>query len=69
MKNEKMAALRGDRTQKEMANEIGIPVSTYAMIEAGHRFPRRELQIKLARFFKLTVDELFFDQAGVEEKE
>lgn len=60
MKNEKMVTLRGDRSQKEIAEEIGIPVSTYAMIESGHRFPRKELQLKLARYFEVTVDELFF---------
>ena len=62
MKNTKMVSLRGDRTQKQIAKELGIPVSTYAMIELGERFPRRDLQIKLARFFQTTVDELFFSQ-------
>ncbi|ARU61560.1 transcriptional regulator [Tumebacillus avium] len=69
MRNEKMTALRGERTQKEMAKEIGIPVSTYAMIESGHRFPRRDLQIKLARYFNLTVDELFFSQEAAQDDE
>lgn len=59
-KNDKMIELRGQRSQKEIADQIGIPVSTYAMIESGHRFPRRELQAKLANFFNITVDELFF---------
>lgn len=62
MKNEKMVALRGECSQKEIAEEIGIPVSTYAMIESGHRFPRKELQLKLARYFEVTVDELFFSE-------
>lgn len=62
MKNLKMVALRGNRSQKQVAQELGIPQSTYAMIENGHRFPRKELQLKLARYFKTTVDELFFSQ-------
>ncbi|WP_145413757.1 helix-turn-helix transcriptional regulator [Paenibacillus xylanexedens] len=62
MKNEVLIQLRGDRSQGEMAKEIGIPKSTYAMVENGHRFPRRELQMKLSRHFKRTVDELFFAQ-------
>lgn len=61
-KNKKMIELRGDRSQKEIAKQMGIPVSTYAMIEAGHRFPRPALQQKMARFFGVTVDELFFSQ-------
>lgn len=62
MKNEKMVELRGDRPQKEIAVDMGIPVSTYAMIETGHRFPRKELQAKISRYYGVTVDELFFDQ-------
>ncbi|MCM3130985.1 helix-turn-helix transcriptional regulator [Paenibacillus sp. MER 78] len=30
------------------------------MIEAGHRFPRRDLAIKIAKYYNTTVDELFF---------
>lgn len=55
-----MIALRGERSQKIVADEIQIPVSTYAMIESGHRFPRRDLQAKLAKYYKTTVDKLFF---------
>ena len=60
MKNVKMAELRGDRTLREIAREINIPYSTYAMIESGHRFPRKELAMKIANFYGVTVDELFF---------
>jgi len=60
VKNDRMIQLRGSRTQKYIADELKIPVSTYAMIESGHRFPRRELQAKLAYYFNVTVDELFF---------
>lgn len=62
MKNNKMVVLRSNRSQKQVAKEIGIPQSTYSMIEGGHRFPRKELQLKFARYYKTTVDELFFDQ-------
>ena len=65
--NHRMLRLRGDRTQRQVASELGIPVSTYAMIELGQRFPRRDLQGKLARFYGTTVDDLFFsgnDECG-----
>ncbi|WP_285850465.1 helix-turn-helix transcriptional regulator [Paenibacillus sp. MER 78] len=55
-----MVKLRGNRTLRETAIQIGIPYSTYAMIEAGHRFPRRDLAIKIAKYYNTTVDELFF---------
>ncbi|MNC35509.1 helix-turn-helix protein [compost metagenome] len=60
MKNLKMINLRGERSLREVSAELGIPYSTYAMIETGHRFPRRELAIRLARFYDVTVEELFF---------
>lgn len=62
MKNEKMVQFRGDRSQKEVATDMDIPVSTYAMIESGHRFPRKHLQAKISRYYGVTVDELFFSQ-------
>ncbi|WP_405113716.1 helix-turn-helix transcriptional regulator [Paenibacillus sp. FSL K6-1217] len=60
LKNQKMITLRGKRSLREISAEIGIPYSTYAMIETGRRFPRKDLAIKLARFYKVSVDELFF---------
>jgi len=62
MKNERLVSLRANLTQKQVAEEIGIPLSTYAMIESGHRFPRKSLQKKLSTFYKVTVDYLFFTQ-------
>jgi putative transcriptional regulator len=62
VQNKRMVAFRAGRTQKQVAKEMGIPSSTYAMIESGHRFPRKELQVKLARYFNTTVDELFFSE-------
>lgn len=60
MKNKKMAELRGNRSLREIARELDIPYSTYAMIESGHRFPRKDLALKLSNFYSVTVDELFF---------
>lgn len=62
MKNVLMIQLRGGKKQREVANELGIPISTYAMIETGRRFPRPSLQYKIAKYYKVTVDELFFTQ-------
>ena len=67
MKNTRMVALRGNRTQKQLADELGIPSSTYAMIEGGHRFPRKALQKKIADHFHTTVDYLFFRAEDQEE--
>lgn len=62
MKNDRMIELRGGRSQREVAGLLKIPLSTYAMIECGHRFPRKALAIKIAEFYKVTVGYLFFGQ-------
>lgn len=61
-----MVDLRGVKPQRQVAVELNIPVSTYAMVESGRRFPRKDLQVKLARYFGVTVDELFFENIGHE---
>ncbi|WP_243270070.1 helix-turn-helix transcriptional regulator [Thermanaerosceptrum fracticalcis] len=62
--NKKMKKLREEMglTQAEVATKLEMPLSSYAMIEAGYRRnPRREVQKKIANFYSCTVDELFFD--------
>lgn len=62
MRNEVMYGLRDSRklTQAEVAKSVGISQSAYAMIENGQRQPRMALQKRLADFFGVTVDQLFF---------
>jgi putative transcriptional regulator len=71
LRNEKMYRLRVRRklSQKQVAEAVGITQSGYAMIEGGRRHPRKEIMKKLADFFGVTVDELFFseDYKGQEE--
>jgi len=43
-----------------VARAVGIPQSAYAMIERGQRTPRKETMKKLAEFFGLSVNKLFF---------
>lgn len=58
---ERLRNLRGDKSQKEVAEAIGISQSSYAMYETGDRVPNDENKRKLAAFFKKTVQEIFFD--------
>lgn len=57
-----MYQLRRQRglTQRQVAEAVGIRQSAYAMIESGHRHPRKAIEKRLADFFGVTVDELFF---------
>lgn len=57
---EKLVALRGKKTQKEVAKDNNISVSALAMYETGQRIPRDEIKVRLANYYKTTVQELFF---------
>jgi putative transcriptional regulator len=46
-------------TQEELAHEIGVTRKTINTIETGKFVPSTILAIKLARFFKINVEELF----------
>ncbi len=58
---EKLVAARGERRRDEVANAVGVSVSAIAMYENGDRIPRDEIKIKLADYYKTTVQKLFFD--------
>lgn len=56
----KLRRLRGDKTQEEVADAIGVTKSAWAMYERGERTPRDEIKVKIAKYFGVTVEELFF---------
>ena len=58
---ETMRALRGAKSQEEVAREVGITKSSYAMYERDERTPRYEVKVRLAKYFGVSVQELFFD--------
>jgi DNA-binding XRE family transcriptional regulator len=55
-----LRTLRGDKSQEAIANEIGITKSSWAMYEREERIPRDEVKIKIANYFRKTVQEIFF---------
>lgn len=55
-----LRALRGDKTQDEIAKDIGITRSSWAMYEREERIPRDEVKIRIAQYFGKTVQEIFF---------
>ncbi|MGV8091799.1 MAG: helix-turn-helix transcriptional regulator [Mangrovibacterium sp.] len=46
-------------TQEELAAQIGVTRKTINTIENGRFIPSTILAIRLARFFKIKVEELF----------
>ena len=52
--------LRGETSAPELAKAIGSSVSSIFMYESGDRIPRDEVKIKLARYFGVSIESLFF---------
>lgn len=48
-----------DLTQEELASNIGVTRKTINTIENGKFVPSTILAIRLARFFKIKVEDLF----------
>ena len=58
MKNLKILRKNMQKTQEEVANEIGINSSTYARYEIGSTEPTFDVVLKLADYFGCSVDYL-----------
>lgn len=48
-----------DMTQADLANAIGVSRQTINAMEKNKYVPSTELALKLARLFKVSVEELF----------
>lgn len=56
----RLAELRGEKTQDEVAKAIGISTSALSSYECGDRIPRDPIKIEIARYYKKSVEEIFF---------
>jgi len=60
MKNKiKVFRAMHDLTQEGLANELGVTRQTVLAIEKGKYDPSLELAFKIARFFGVTVEDVF----------
>lgn len=57
--NDKLIALRGNRTQEEVAKALGISISALSMYEQGNRIPRDEIKIRMAEYYGISLESLF----------
>lgn len=57
---ERLKRLRGSRTIKEVSEALGVSKSALSMYENGARVPRDEIKIKLANYYKKTIQFIFF---------
>lgn len=57
----RLVTLRGERSRDEVAEANGISVSALQMYENGQRMPKDDIKVKLANYYRVTVQALFFD--------
>ena len=58
---EKLVMARGKTSRNEVAEAVGITLSAISNYENGQRMPRDEIKVKLANYYGMTVQELFFE--------
>lgn len=59
---QKLKDLRGDRSRDSVAAAVGISSSALGMYENNLRIPRDDIKKKLADFYGVTVQHLFFTE-------
>lgn len=51
-----------DLTQEELAVKLGVTRATINSIEKGRYDPSLKLAFQIARYFNVTIEELFIDE-------
>ena len=59
----RLAQLRGNKSQEQVARELNISTSSIVKYENGERIPRDELKIQIANYYNVSVYDLFFLQS------
>lgn len=57
----KLVLLRGNRSQKEVAKAIDVTVAALSNYENGLRIPKDEIKKKISKFYKVSVEKIFFE--------
>ncbi len=62
--NNRIHELRAEKgiTQQDLADAIDVTRATIIALEKGSYNPSLELAIRLAKFFKIAIDKLFFEK-------
>ncbi len=57
---ERLRALRGARSQEEVAEAIGVSQSAICAYENDTRVPRDDVKVRIANYYKRSVAFIFF---------
>lgn len=58
--SQKLVNLRGEKSQQEVADAVGITKQALWNYENGRRIPRDKVKIALANYYQVPVQDLFF---------
>lgn len=64
MRRERLIQLRGNRSRPSIAKEIGITPQMLGMIERGERTPSLPLAKRIADYYGVSLEEIFFEENG-----
>ena len=59
----KLHELRGNMTQTQVAEAIGITKQAYSQYEMGIRVPKDEFKEKLSELYHRSIGYIFYDEA------
>lgn len=60
----RLRELRGKRSRISVANAIGVSKQAIWMYETGQRIPTDDIKIRLANYYGVSVQSLFFDSTN-----
>ena len=63
MARKRLLELRGEKSRKEIAAMLGITPQGLGMIERGQRTPSLATAKKIADFYGVAVEDIFFDRS------
>lgn len=58
----RLRSLRGNTSRQEVADAVGVSVSALQMYENGARVPRDQTKMALAKYYKTSVENIFFNR-------
>lgn len=57
---ERLRRLRGSKSQKEVADAIGVTPMAVSLYESGERIPNDSMKIKIANYYNRSVAFIFY---------
>ncbi|SFG09610.1 helix-turn-helix domain-containing protein [Sporolactobacillus nakayamae] len=57
----RLITLRAKKSREEVSVANNISISALQMYENGQRIPKDEIKVRLAKYYQVSVQDIFFD--------